>query len=167
MHIFALALFAALPFRVDPWSYERLDLEVRVTPPTVEVRGKGVVRLDTGESDGPAFGINSRKHVMKLRELRSGSVTATIAPFKGPIDAAKLTFDRTFKAGDSVEFEFIAQSDEPSMQFVINHRAAYASWVEFWYPVPAASAEALSSPPRPERPRLCCPKGGMPPRTEC
>src|SRR5690349_10280405 len=101
MQILALALLAALPFRVDPWSYERLDLELRITPPTIEMRGKGVVRLDRGESDGPTFGINSRKHVMKLRELRSGSVTATIAPFEGPIDAAKLKFDRKFQAGDS------------------------------------------------------------------
>ena len=159
MHILALALFAALPFRVDPWSYERLDLELRVTPPTVEMRGRGVVRLDRGESDGPAFRINNRKHVMKLRELRSGSVTATIAPFEGPIDTAKLTFDRTFQAGDSVEFQFIAQSDEQSMQFLINDRAAYASWVEYWYPVPAASAEERSSPAVPGTTSFVLPKG--------
>lgn len=159
MHLFALALLAALPLRVDPWVYERLDLELRVTPPTVEMRGKGVVRLEEGESDGPAFRINNRKHVMKLRELRSGSVTATIGPFKDPIDTAKLTFDRTFKAGDSVEFEFIAQSDEPSMQFIINDRAAYASWVEFWYPVPAASAEERSSPAVPGTTSFVLPQG--------
>src|SRR6185436_88087 len=134
MHVFALVLLAALPLRVEPWSYERLDLELRVTPPTIEMRGKGVVRLDAGESDGPTFRINSREHVMKLRELRSGSVTATIAPFEDPVDAAKLKFDRTFQAGDSVEFEFVAQSDEQSMQFIVNDRVAYASWVEYWYP---------------------------------
>jgi len=159
MHIFALALLAALPLRVDPWSYVRLDVEVRVTPPTVELRGKGVVRLDEGESDGPAFRINSRKHVMKLRELRSGSVTATIAPSEDPVDTAKLTFDRTFKAGDSVEFEFIAQSDEPSMQFLINDRSVYASWVEYWYPVPAASAEERSSPAVPGTTSFVLPPG--------
>ena len=159
MLIFALALFAALPLRVDPWVYERLDLELRVTPPAVELRGKGVVRLDAGESDGPTFRINNRKHVMKLRELRSGSVTATIAPFKDAVDTAKLTFDRPFKAGDSIEFEFIAQSDEESMQFVIDNRAAYASWVEYWYPVPAASAEERSSPAVPGTTSFVLPKG--------
>lgn len=159
MQLLALVLLAALPVRVDPWSYERLDLELRVTPQAVEMRGKGVVRLDAGESDGPAFGINSRKHVMRLTELRSGSVMATIAPFKGPIDAAKLKFDRTFKAGDSVEFEFIAQSDEQSMQFLIDDRAVYASWVEYWYPVPAASAEELSSPAVPGTTSFVLPRG--------
>ncbi|MFL6245428.1 MAG: M1 family metallopeptidase [Thermoanaerobaculia bacterium] len=159
MHILAVALLVALPLRVDAWSCQRLDLELRVTPPTVELRGKGVVRLDEGESHGPVFRINNRKHVMKLRQLRSGSVTATIAPFEGPIDAAKLTFERTFQAGDSVDFEFIAQSDEQSMQFLIDDRVAYASWVEYWYPVPAASAEDRSSPAVPGTTSFVLPPG--------
>lgn len=151
------------PLHVEAWSLARLDLEIRVMPEKkrIELRGKALVRLDDAASDGPAFAINSRKQVMRFRKLEAGDVTASLGPFRSgsPIEVAKVSFPKLFRKGDTVEVTFLTESVETSSQFVAGERSAFASWVEFWYPVPGKSLTELASPAAPGSTTFVMPPG--------
>jgi len=144
----ALALLATPAFAVEEWTLKRLDIDLRVTakPPSITMRGKATVQLEAEQSNGPTFGINARKKVMKLTRLSADGATASVRPFddESPMDAAELRLPRAFKRGDTLDVEFEAVGVEQSSQFIWTSRLAYGSWVEHWYPVPAKGATELS-----------------------
>jgi len=144
----ALALIATPALAVEEWSLKRLDIDLRITakPPSITMRGKAIVQLEAEQSNGPTFGMNSRKKVMALKQLSAEGTTASVRPLgEGtPMEAAELRLPRAFKRGDTLEVEFEAVSVEQSMQFIWTSHGAYGSWVEHWYPVPAKDATELS-----------------------
>jgi hypothetical protein len=148
--LFAASLNAA---EVEPWTLERLDLEVRISadPIRVIVRGRERVRLEAERSNGPTFGINSDEAVMSLTRLWSGDVNAEIGPYRegSPLIAASLKFPREFTKGATLDVEFEAQGDQQASQFVWTRDGAYGSWVESWYPRPALGPTELASPRAP------------------
>ena len=144
-----MLLALSLAVLVEPWSLERLDLDLRVRldPPRVEMSGRATIRAEA-DSSRPALAINTRARVIQLEEVRAGDVLAKIHPFKEgqPIDVAQFELPRNVPKGGTIEVAFRGVSREPSSQFVVTSGAVYASWVESWYPRPALSESKLASP---------------------
>src|SRR5688500_11664546 len=119
-----LTVLLAFPVAADvePWTLDRLDLELRITldPPAVELSGTARVRA-LAASDGPAFGLNDDVKVMALQSLRADGIDAVIRPFApgSPIDVAEITLAQVVEAGTIIEVEFRATSSARSSQFII------------------------------------------------
>lgn len=147
----------------EVWSIERLDLEVEIrqSEPRLKLRGTLTLELEETSSDGPTLGINSRKQILKLTSLTADGVEAKVFPFPDNpvVQVAMLDLPRTFSKGDLLEVSFEAESLEQSSQFVLRDDAAFASWVEYWYPVPATQKKGRMSPAAPGTTRFILPRG--------
>ncbi len=166
--LLSVSVSAQSPSPPDPppteeWSLQRLDLEVTVDPEgeKVVVNGTLTVRLEEESSNGPALILNSRENVMQFRSLSAEGVSAVFFPFpENPVvQVALLKLPRSFTKGDTLEIAFAAESSKQSSQFVARDDVVFASWVEFWYPIPASVDKGPSSPAAPGTTRFILPKG--------
>lgn len=123
------------------WTLTRLDLDITVDPSAtrIEVGGVATLRLDADGASGIAFGLNTRKPVMRFIGVKcdglAGETNLTDADHPNSL-FARIALPRPAARGDTAEVRFTCANDGASFQLACTDAIAYASWVEGWYPAP-------------------------------
>lgn len=125
------------------WRYTRLDLDVTIhaEDAKITVEGKAALRLKADRSMGPTLAVNGRRKLMEWTRLDgpAGAKTEINGIFMlwPPARLGNVRFDEPVTRGAEVELSFAYESTQNASQFYVSPKLAIASWVEFWYPVPA------------------------------
>ena len=125
------------------WRWGELELDVFVESDlkSAHLVGSGRLVLQAETSSGPRLEINGKLLEFELVESAGAKVELGTREERGrAIATAHLSFAEPRARGAEVRVDFECQSVGTEDQFAVTDRAAVASWVECWYPLPAGDA---------------------------
>lgn len=132
------------------WHYAELNLDVRILPRESRLKATcfARVRYDGTSSSGPSFVLGSTRGnepfltYESLRVDRPADVRLN-APYDqlSPARLAEIRLAEPASHGDEIEIVFEIASTGQAFQFVVNERAAIASWTHAWYPLPLSGVD--------------------------
>ena len=149
---FALAARGAAPSlaRQDDgrgWRWAELELDVWIEPDlgSVHLEGLGRLVLEGASSRGPELELNGA--LLDFVAVGAPGTAVELGSHSKdgrPIAAARLRFATPQARGTELHVDFECESKGSSSQFAVTHKAALASWVQAWYPLPLGDEAELS-----------------------